>query len=229
MKLALRSIVVSCALVFAATPALATPIDVRVLSATYSVTVTVGGHPEYVTETKTSTDSSPVSESLYRNYIPQDTEFGMFGDALAIATADLLDVSTFGLSAIGTSLFTISSADTQFTFSPLADGVADFTINGGSGVFSLPYSASLFDVTTNTQMWEFSLLGGFFHETVPTFLDGEHVYSMHLHALAVSQADGVDSEMHVSGIRAVPDTVDSFVCLCMGLFAAVLGTWQLRT
>jgi hypothetical protein len=35
MRLALRSILVSCALVLAAVPAHATPIDVRVLSETY--------------------------------------------------------------------------------------------------------------------------------------------------------------------------------------------------
>lgn len=41
----------------------------------------------------------------------------------------------------------------------------------------------------------------------------------------------MDSSLRVSGIRAVdvPDNVDTFMCLCMGLFVALLGTWKLRT
>ena len=224
------STVVVLAFAFVATPAHGSTIDVRVLSATYSVTVRIGGHPEYPAETKTSTHSSPVSESLSRYYVPlEDPMWGVYGEARATATADLLDVVAAGFSELGTSLNTSSYADTQWTFSPLVDGVADFSIHGGAGVFSSPFSATLFDVTTNTQMWEFSQVGWVLSETVYTFLHAEHVYAMHLSAQAHSSADGVLTDMHVSGIRAVPENADSFVCLCMGLLVALLGKWKLQT
>ena len=128
------------------------------------------------------------------------------------------------MEAIGLAIFftdAIADADSEWTFSPLVDGVADFSIHGGSGVIPLPYSATLFDVTTNTQMWGFSLVGGFVTETVSTFLNAEHVYAMHLTANAYGSGDGSVTSVHVSGIRAVPDSVDSFMFLCLGLLVAL--------
>jgi hypothetical protein len=218
MKQTLQSIVVSCALVIAATPAQATPIDVRVLSASYSVTVTIGVHPDHVIETKTSTDLDPVTESL-------SSVGGIYGYAEANATADFLDVWVDGFSLPATPLYTISSADTRWTFSPVEDGVADFGILWERGHIFVLLSATLVDVTTNAQVWEFSSLqyGLYLSETVPTFLDADHVYAMNLTASAESRGDGVYGDLHLSGVRAVPDDVDSFMCLCLGLLVVLLG------
>ena len=66
---------------------------------------------------------------------------------------------------------------------------------------------------------------------MPTLLSAEHIYVMHLNAYAGGQGDTTSSTLRVSGIRAVqvPDNVDSFVCLCMGLLVALLGKWKLQT
>lgn len=66
-------------------------------------------------------------------------------------------------------------------------------------------------------------------ETVPTFLDADHVYVMHLKVFAAGRGDTTRSTLRVSGIQAVPDNVDSFMCLCMGLLVALLGKWRLQT
>jgi hypothetical protein len=136
------------------------------------------------------------------------------------------------VSAVGNASLLVDArafADSEWTFSPLVDGVADFSIHGGPGIIPLPYSATLFDVTTNTQMWGGSLVGGFVNETESTFLDAEHVYAMHLTATAYSSGDFTNTSVHVSGIQAVPDNIDSFMCLCMGLLVALLGKWRLHT
>lgn len=72
------STVLLLAFALVATPAQGSTI-VNVLNATYSVTVTVGGHPEYPTETTTSTDSRPVSESLSRGISQQTPSLGIMG------------------------------------------------------------------------------------------------------------------------------------------------------
>jgi hypothetical protein len=114
----------------------------------------------------------------------------------------------------------VAEADGEWTFSPLQDGVADIGIVGDNNFIEAWQSASLFDLTSNEQVWYFYSntydLG--ISETMPTLLDADHVYVMHLNAFAAGRGDGTWSNLRVSGIRAVPDNVDSFVCLCMGLF-----------
>jgi hypothetical protein len=223
MRLALRSMVVSCALVFAAIPAHATPIDVRVLSATFTATVTVAQGAD--TQTETATNSDPVSKSLYREYC-NDIFMCAFADA--DATAGLLDVSATGYSFFADA---VANADSEWTFSPLWGGVSYIDIVGDNNFIEAWQSASLFDVTSNEQVWYFYSnrydLG--ISETVPTLLNADHVYVMHLNAFAAGRGDGTWSNLRVSGIRAVPDNVDSFVCLYIGLLAALLAKWQLRT
>lgn len=220
------STVLLLAFALVATPAQGSTI-VNVLNATYSVTVTVGGHPEYPTETTTSTDSRPVSESLSRVYIPADTEFGNYGYADATASAGWLDVLTMGGSWFAESG---AFADSEVIFSPLEDGVAVFNIDGNHGIVHNGQSVTLFDVTANTQMWTFSTerWAPSLFETVPTFLSAENIYSIHLTAFIHSSGDGAYSALHASGIQAVPDNVHSFMCLCMGLLVALLG-WKLQS
>jgi hypothetical protein len=227
----MRDIALSTALLlafaFVATPAQGNTI-VNVLDATYSVKVTIGGHPEYATETKTATHSTPVSQSLARSYIPADTMWGLYGYADATASAGWLDVLTMGGSWYAESG---AFADSEITFSPLEDGVAVFNIDGSHGVVHNGQSVTLFDVTANAHMWTFSTerFAPSLFETVPTFLSTENIYSIHLTAFVHSSGDGAYSALHVSGIQAVPDNVDSFVCLCMGMFMALLGKWTLRS
>ena len=79
-------------------------------------------------------------------------------------------------------------------------------------------------------LWEFSTetFAPTLHETVPTFLSAENVYLIHLTAFIHSSHDGAYSALRVSGIQAVPDNVDSFMCLCMGMLVALLGKWKLK-
>jgi hypothetical protein len=152
----------------------------------------------------------------------------------ADASADLLDVLAYANGGIAFPGLTgaHAAADSEWTFSPLVDGVADITIFL-SGIFVEGFqSASLFDVTANQLLWQVSAkFVGDTTEVVPTLLSAQHVYAMHLHARANGASDSTLSTLRVSGIQAaaVPDTVDSFMCLCMGLLVAVLGAWKLGT
>ena len=226
------SAVLALTFIFAATPAQGSTIDVRVLSAKFTATVTVAWRFDpATTETKTSTGPDPVSESLHRAYCEDLT--GVFlcesgFKALADAAAGFLDVSTSGSADQFT--HAIATADSEWTFSPLWDGTAVIDILGESSLIESSQFASLFDLTADEQVWQFSTSNAFgMYEVVPTVLNAQHVYAMHLTAFAAGREDHAFSELHVSGIRAVPDTVDSFVCLCMGLLVAVLGKWKLRT
>ena len=237
MRLAIRSMVVSCALVFAAIPAHATPIDVRVLSSRSTATVTVGLFLGPLT-TKSSTGSDPVSESLSQTYCENEVgnlfecdgqpPLGSFvvGDVAGNAAADWLEVSAYGNG--GAAPFQgrgVAEADSEWTFSPLVDGIATIDILGSNDFIEAWQSASLFDLTANEPVWQFISirydLG--ISQTVPTLLSAEHIYVMHLNAYAGGQGDTTSSTLRVSGIRAVPDNVDSLVCLCIGVLFALLG------
>ena len=215
-------------LVFVATPAQASTIGVHLLSATYSVTLTVGGHPEYPFETITSTDSAPVSESLSRVYIPADLENGLFGSAEAIATAGPLEVFAVASGSPIGQLFAQAEATSEWMFSPVQDGVADIDILAFNGAVTVLQTARMFDLTANAQVWQFVAENGI-DETVPTLLRADHVYAMHLTTRATARGDFVSSTLRVSGIQAVPDNVDSFMCLCIGLLVALMGKWKLGT
>lgn len=227
---------VALTLIFAAEPAQGNTIDIRVLSATFTSTVTVAANPNPATkETKTSKGAAPVSESLHRAYCDDLTNVvvcesgpGAASYANADAAAALLDVSAVGSAYWYTDA--IAYADSEWTFSPVWDGTAVINIFGVSSFIESTQHASLFDVTANEQVWLFSTdraLG--MSEVVPTSLYADHVYAMHLTAFAAGRGDYTLSNVQVSGIRAVPDNVDTFVCFCMGLLAALLGNYKLRT
>lgn len=233
------STVLALTLTLVATPALGTPIDVRVLSATHSVTVGISGFG-FPWKSKTSTASSPVSESLFQMYcdtlerpwfecesVTPDVISPAFAEASA--TAGLLELTA---SAQGNpSPAALATADSEWTFSPLVDGVADINILLGNVWTSEYASASLFDVTANQLLWQFSVRPPNGVVVVPTLLSAQHVYAMDLHASAVTTGSGRHSYVRVSGIQAVavPDNVDTFMCLCMGLLVALLGRSKLLT
>ena len=237
------STVLALTLALAATAAQASTIDVRVLTATYSVTVAVHHPHDPVAPSKTATSSSPISESLFRMWCePNDLNgpivacesvppgFYMHAEAEASATADLLELSALAHGYVGITNAG-ATADSEWTFSPLADGTADFEIFMSGFWIAGFQSASLFDVTANQVLWEFStryccdLLAN--TRVAQTPLSAQHVYAMHLNARAGGQGDTTLSTLRVTGLRAVPDNVNSFVCLCMGLLLALVGKWTL--
>ena len=224
-------------LFFAAGPAQASPIHVQVLSKQFTVTVTVSLRGS-LADTKTSTSSDPVSESLSGMWCDDNFQIVDCGSPAPLFLTGLADADAaadlLGVSAIGSALYAgdaIATAETEWTFSPVVDGVAYIDIFGTHSFICCGQSASLFDLTVNEPVWQFSStfwqLG--LSQTVPTLLSTEHVYQMRLAASAYGSGDYTWSNLHVSGIQAVPDNVDSFVCLCMGLLVALLGKWKLGT
>jgi hypothetical protein len=156
----------------------------------------------------------------------------MHSFAEGTATADLLELSAYASGQVG---FPSAGARAyaDWTFAPLVDGVADITIFMSGFYLSGFQSASLFDVTANQVLWEFSTnyCCDFSPNTkvAQTPLSAQHVYAMHLYASAAAQGDSTLSTLRVSGIQAVPDNVGSFMCLCMGLLVALLGKWKVGT
>ena len=217
MKLAVRTTVLVLSFI-AAAPAHASTIDIRVLSASHTATVTTSQFSN--TQTKSATDSLPVTANLYTEYIPDDLLAGFFGTAIADASADLMEVSTRGSASWTTEA--IASADSEWTFSPLVGGMATIDILGTLGSVESRHSVSLFDMTANQQLWQFAMvacceLG--LSETVSTMLAADHVYAMHLTAFAAARGDFTLSELSVSGLRvvSVPDRSGAFACLAIGL------------
>ena len=212
--------------VFMATPAYASSIGVEVLSVTFTATVTVALNSPPDTHTESSTDSVPVSESLSRTWSEGGDSF-----AEATAIADLLEVSTeaFALSLAGGAQ-AVAYADSVWTFSPSEDGIADIGIFGEQGFIDATQSVTLFDVTADQLVWQYSIgIGaiGMSH-LVPTTLDADHVYSMHLTARARASNDATNSTLRVSGIQAVPENADTLLCLCLGLLFVLYGRWALN-
>lgn len=241
------STVLALTLPLAATPAQASTIDVRVLSSKFTATVEIG-HESGGSQKKTSMGPDPVSESVSQAYCDVDLS-GVFpcdsgasdpifvGATQADASASLLEVLAYADGGGGSWIGVLQGgagavADSEWTFRPLVDGVAVIDIFLSGLYISGIQSASLFDVTANQLLWQFSTISATpYTEVVPTPLSAQHVYAMHLHASALGQGDTTLSTLRVSGIQAaaVPDNVDSFACLCMGLFVALLGKWKLGT
>ena len=219
--------------IFVAAPAQGSTIDVRVLSAKFSATMTVAWGDNTLPQTKTTTSPYPVSDFLDQGFCEDD--FGNISlcdggwpSGFASAAAGFLDVEAIGLASHFAT--DIAEADTELTFSPFVDGVAYIDIVGDNSFIESWQSASLFDLTANEQVWRFFAIRYDFgiQETVPTFLDADHVYVMHLNAFAAGRGDGTFSTLRVSNLH-VPDNVDSFMCLCIGLLVALIGKWKLGT
>lgn len=126
------------------------------LSAQFTATVTVGLRFISFTETRTSTGQDPVSESLSRTFCEGDSGYFMcerpnplfVGELHAARRLALLAVSASGDG--GHAMFQgdgVAEADSEWTVSPLVDGVADFNILGRMVPIESLLTASLFDLT----------------------------------------------------------------------------------
>lgn len=152
------SSVLALMLIFVAAPAWGSTIDVRVLSANFTAFVALGLLNSNPSKTKTSMGPEPVSASLSQTYC-QDEFFNQFecDDPNSVmvlsgdAAADWLEVSAFGSGGLA-GIFTgaaIAEANSEWTFSPVRDGVAYIGILGSNGFHESLSTASLFDLTTN--------------------------------------------------------------------------------
>lgn len=228
-------IAVSLSALLAPVRAQADSINVNVLSATYSANLNLTLQPDYGggTTTATGTGSSPVSESLdllqpYTLIDPNDGSviYSTQLEMQASANADWLAVDV-NLLQQGNYWSGQATADFDMTFSPVADGTAtlgvDFTRSGeyGSGF------GSLFDVTTQQELWRFSFGSDFggcdfcpvaVNEggiesfpgwsgpfALPSVLNAADVYDLHLTASTFNPAFRTFSSVQVSGLAPAPE------------------------
>ena len=252
-----RAVVAVLGLIGLLTPvgAQADPIGINVLSATYSANVTLqvntsGGAPT----TTTTSGSSSVSESLevhdpFTTIDPNDGSVISSGDYVINASgrADWLGVSE-ELRQVSNHWQAQAVADFDLTFSPVANGTAtlgvDVTRSGeyGSGF------GSLFDVTTQQDVWRFYFgfdfggcdfcpvvvnEGGI--ESVPgwsspfalqTALDAADVYDLHLTSSTFNPGFGTFSSVQVSGLVPVPEP-SSLILVGMAIAATLASQRRL--
>jgi len=198
------------------------PVTIAVLHAEYTATAGINDPGFAFLE-----DSGPGYASV--SYNCTDPDGSPCGYADASATAQPFRV-TASMNAGYYSMSAWASAETDLTFSPLADGTAmlglafeasSWSPGGADGV------ARLFDVTEDQQLWEYSWLSQP-AEGVPTALSAAHAYRLHLGVASEGSMQGY-SMIEVSGLQeAVPDPGSTLLLLGMGLMGLMAGRkrWQ---
>jgi hypothetical protein len=204
---------------FAPFTAQADPINIDVLSATFSTNITFGLDPSVsYYSTTTVAGSQPVSQSMEFRQPPVDGVPSSL--STASASADWLAVHASSSSELMPCpcSFVSSSADFALTFSPLTDGIAPFVVIAEPFGFFTDTFATLFDVTTGLELWRYSRPRFAPGDVVllPTLLSASHVYDLHLSVAGESLRDSTAGRIQVTGLVAVPEP-SSLLLLSAGL------------
>ena len=216
--------------------AFADPFNINLLSATFRTRVsTTADSPGLPTTSRQTVSNTPTSDSLLVPVAP-------LHPSLPAAVGAIAETGVFSVHADTTSspsltpLYASSAlALTELLFAPLQNGVAtidlDLTTSGSGADHWSEGTISLFDTTTNAQIWNYgwdsigAFMGGsgFWRPatygvlldssplllndilSIGTAFDASHQYRLLIYTLTQSQNDHQGITLEVSGLHEVPE------------------------
>lgn len=219
----------------------ALPLEIQVLETQFTTFVhtswsAIDPNDVSVVKSRTKYSSYPISDYLYGEISLGTMTFS----AEAEAIADFFEVSVFGITKLWSSL---ASAKTEIIFTPLIDGLQSLSIDfaGYYDYFFSEGSVSLFDLTENQELWNYSW-DHWFAGNVPwelvagdvpgltavatlsldTYFAADHTYTLKMFAGMDSNSDAELIKIKLTGLKivSVPEP-STFILLCLGFLGLV--------
>jgi hypothetical protein len=209
-------------------------VTIEVLNASFATTLstTTNLNPSTVAtnQSRTVSSSSPLTDTLIDGcgYMLDCSEFNSLTFALTEATAeaDFFTVSAYTFSSVMS--HASASTQTDLLFSPTSDGTAllELEFIGTNTAYYSNGSVSLFDVTSNEQLWAYGWTCCHFNGNVPLSLfqytgmlsfdqslSDDHMYRLLMSTGTNADGDREGMTIRVGGLIPVPESSSIFLLL----------------